>query len=40
VDLLGHQGPLNWKQDETALKVQIPAEKLSEIGITLKVELA
>jgi alpha-L-fucosidase len=40
VELLGHQGALNWKQDETSLKVQMPAEKLSEIGITLKVALA
>ena len=30
----------NWKQDDAALKVQMPAEKISDIGITLKVELA
>jgi alpha-L-fucosidase len=40
VELLGHQGALNWKQDDAALKVRMPAEKLSDIGITLKVELA
>ena len=40
VELLGNKGGLNWKQDEEALKVQMPAEKISDIGITLKVELA
>ena len=40
VDLLGYNGTLNWKQEDGALKVQMPAEKLSDIGITLKVELA
>jgi alpha-L-fucosidase len=40
VELLGHKGALNWKQDDAALKVQMPAEKISDIGITLKVELA
>jgi alpha-L-fucosidase len=40
VELLGHKGDLNWKQDDAALKVQLPAEKISEIGITLKVDLA
>jgi alpha-L-fucosidase len=40
VELLGNKGDLNWKQDEAALKVQMPAEKISDIGITLKVELA
>jgi alpha-L-fucosidase len=39
VELLGYKGDLNWKQDETALKVQMPAEKISDIGITLKVYL-
>jgi alpha-L-fucosidase len=37
VQLLGHKGDVNWKQDDAALKVQMPVEKLSEIGITLKV---
>ena len=40
VELLGYGGDLNWKQDETALKVQMPEGKISEIGITLKVYLA
>ena len=40
VELLGHSGTLKWKQDESGLRVEMPAEKLSEIGITLKVELA
>ena len=40
VELLGHTGNLIWKQDDTALKIQMPAEKLSDIGITLKVDLA
>jgi hypothetical protein len=40
VELLGHKGALDWKQDDAALKVQMPAEKISDIGITLKVELA
>jgi len=40
VELLGHRGELKWKQDESALRVEMPAEKISEIGITLKVELA
>ena len=40
VELLGHKGQLNWKQDNDALRVEMPAEKLSDIGITLKVSLA
>ncbi|HUX28550.1 MAG TPA: alpha-L-fucosidase [Terracidiphilus sp.] len=40
VELLGYEGDLNWKQGEAALKVLMPAEKLSDIGITLKVQLA
>jgi alpha-L-fucosidase len=40
VELLGHSGELKWKQDESSLRVEMPAEKISEIGITLKVELA
>ena len=40
VELLGNKGDVNWKQEDGALKVQMPAEKLSDIGITLKVELA
>ena len=40
LELLGHKGKINWKQDESGLKVQMPAEKISDVGITLKVELA
>ena len=40
VELLGHNRDLNWKQIDAALKVQMPAEKISDIGITLKVGLA
>jgi alpha-L-fucosidase len=40
VELLGHNGELTWKQEDAALKVQMPAEKLSDIGITLKIQLA
>ena len=40
VTLLGYGGQVKWKQDESGLRVEMPAEKLSEIGITLKVELA
>jgi alpha-L-fucosidase len=40
VELLGYKGDLKWKQDETSLRVEMPAEKLSDIGITLKVALA
>jgi alpha-L-fucosidase len=40
VEMLGYKGDLNWKQGEAALKVMMPAEKPSDIGITLKVEFA
>jgi alpha-L-fucosidase len=40
VELLGGKGKVSWKQDDAALKVEMPAEKISNIGITLKVELA
>ena len=40
VELLGYKGEVKWKQDETALEIEMPAEKLSEIGITLKVAMA
>ena len=40
VEMLGHTGELKWKQDEASLRVEMPAEKISDIGITLKVELA
>lgn len=40
VELLGHNGNVTWKQEDAALKVQMPAEKLSDIGITLKVQMS
>jgi alpha-L-fucosidase len=40
VKLLGHSGSLKWKQDQDGLKVEMPAEKISDIAITLKIELA
>ena len=40
VELLGHKGDLQWKQEDAALKVEMPAEKLSDVGITLKVQFA
>jgi alpha-L-fucosidase len=40
VELLGCKGELKWKQDESALQVEMPAEKTSEIGFTLKIQLA
>jgi alpha-L-fucosidase len=40
VELLGYKGLLNWKQDERGLRVEMPPEKISDVGITLKVELA
>ncbi|MDR3727237.1 MAG: alpha-L-fucosidase [Terracidiphilus sp.] len=40
VELLGFKGELKWSQDEACLKVDMPAEKISDIGITLKMELA
>lgn len=40
VEMLGHKAKLNWKQDESALRVRMPAERISDVSITLKVELA
>jgi hypothetical protein len=37
VEMLGHEGKLNWKQDNDGLRVKMPEQKLSDIGITLKV---
>jgi len=39
VELLGYKGDVKWKQDETQLRVEMPAEKISDVGIALKVEL-
>jgi alpha-L-fucosidase len=40
VALLGYSGAVKWNQDATGLHVQMPAEKLSDIAITLKVKMA
>jgi len=40
VSVLGYKGSVKWSQESGALKVQMPEEKISDIGITLKVELA
>jgi alpha-L-fucosidase len=40
VELLGYKGELKWKQDESALQVEMPAEKTSDIGLTLKIQMA
>jgi len=40
VELLGYNGALNWKQDQASLTVGVPAGKISDLGITFKVELA
>jgi hypothetical protein len=40
VELLGYKGTLNWKQEDAALTVDMPAEKISDVGFTLKVDLA
>jgi alpha-L-fucosidase len=39
VELLGHQGELKWKQNDAALQIDMPSQKISDIGFTLKVEL-
>ena len=40
VELLGNKGEIKWKQDDASLRVEMPAEKISDVAITLKVELA
>jgi len=40
VSLLGARNAVKWTQEAGALRVTLPEEKLSEIGITLKVEFA
>jgi alpha-L-fucosidase len=40
VEMLGSKGKLDWKQEDSALRVTMPAEKISDIGITLKVAFA
>jgi alpha-L-fucosidase len=38
VELLGWKGDLKWKQDESSLRVEVPAEKISELAIAMKIE--
>jgi len=40
VELLGYGGQLKWKQHESGLQVEMPVVKISDIGITLKIEFA
>jgi alpha-L-fucosidase len=40
VELLGYKGELKWKQNEAFLKVEMPAEKISDVAITLKIDLS
>ena len=40
LELLGHEGKLNWTQDESALKVQMPNDKPCDYAVTLKIALA
>jgi alpha-L-fucosidase len=40
VQILGHQGNLEWIQDNGALRVRMPAGSSSAIGYTLKVDFA
>ncbi|MBV8631986.1 MAG: alpha-L-fucosidase, partial [Silvibacterium sp.] len=40
VQILGHQGDLQWIQDNSSLRVKAPPEIPSNIGFTLKVDLA
>ena len=40
VELLGHQGKLQWTQDAKTLKVEMPEEKPSDHAVTLKIAFA
>ena len=40
VSILGHDGRLDWKQTDDALRVSIPSANFNSIGITLKVDFA
>ncbi len=40
VSLLCYTDGLKWKQDYSGLRVEIPTEKFSDIGIMLRVQLA
>jgi hypothetical protein len=37
--LLGYKGEVKWKQEESSLRVEMPAEKFSDIGVTLKIAM-
>ncbi len=37
VELLGRQGSLEWKQDQTGLRVQMPAEKPCDYAVALRI---
>lgn len=37
VELLGYAGKVQWKQDESGLKVQLPAEKPVDHAIVFKI---
>jgi alpha-L-fucosidase len=40
VEILGHHGDLQWQQDNAALRVRVPPEISTNIGLTLKVDVA
>jgi alpha-L-fucosidase len=40
VSILGHDGRVDWKQSDDALRVSIPSANFNSIGITLKVDFA
>jgi alpha-L-fucosidase len=37
IELLGHQGELEWSQDETGLKIRLPQTKPCEHAFALKI---
>jgi hypothetical protein len=39
VELLGHKGKVDWKQDESALSVEMPPQKPCDYAVTLKIVL-
>jgi len=40
VEMLGHGGRLTWAQEPAGLRVELPAEKLSDLALALKVDFA
>jgi alpha-L-fucosidase len=40
VELLGHRGDVVWKQEDDALRIQLPRAKVSDLGVTFKVSFA